>query len=380
MVFSKAVAVLLLVFPLFSAAVPSQIPFGIPESAAQDAKTVEYFDESLPKSSLNVSFHDSYHPLWETNGFLEHLALTYPENLKLEEVGKSAGGRSILAAAISNPELKKNKKKKLKQKPRFVMIGAQHAREWIATSTALYLTHALLVDEKEPWSLRELLDDFDFFIIPSPNPDGYEYTWTTDRFWYKNTMPVDGQSDCRGIDMNRNWGFGWERQTSPKPDPCAHWYPGERPFQAPEVAALSKYFKKLKDVTAFIDLRSYGQTISTPYSYTCDKMPPDEEDILEAAHGAAAAVRHAHGTSFKVGRLCSTLYQAPGNILDWMYEKKGVKYSYAVHLRDTGTYGYLLPSEWIRPVGEETGRLVSYLVEFIHEKKKAKSKKHEGEK
>lgn len=35
--------------------------------------------------------------------------------------------------------------------------------------------------------------------------------------------------------------------------------------------------------------------------------------------------------------LSSRTYSAPGNILDWMYMEKGVKYSYAVHLRDTGT-------------------------------------------
>lgn len=31
------------------------------------------------------------------------------------------------------------------------------------------------------------------------------------------------------------------------------------------------------------------------------------------------------------------LYRAPGNIVDWMYKGGGIKYSYAVHLRDTGT-------------------------------------------
>ena len=31
------------------------------------------------------------------------------------------------------------------------------------------------------------------------------------------------------------------------------------------------------------------------------------------------------------------LYTAPGNILDWMYARQKIKYSYAVHLRDTGT-------------------------------------------
>jgi hypothetical protein len=31
------------------------------------------------------------------------------------------------------------------------------------------------------------------------------------------------------------------------------------------------------------------------------------------------------------------LYRSPGNIVDWMYKRAGIKYSYAVHLRDTGT-------------------------------------------
>jgi hypothetical protein len=31
------------------------------------------------------------------------------------------------------------------------------------------------------------------------------------------------------------------------------------------------------------------------------------------------------------------LYSAPGNIVDWMYVRQKIKYSYAVHLRDTGT-------------------------------------------
>jgi Zinc carboxypeptidase len=33
------------------------------------------------------------------------------------------------------------------------------------------------------------------------------------------------------------------------------------------------------------------------------------------------------------------LYRAPGNIVDWMYKRAGIKYSYVVHLRDTGTVG-----------------------------------------
>lgn len=31
---------------------------------------------------------------------------------------------------------------------------------------------------------------------------------------------------------------------------------------------------------------------------------------------------------------------APGNAVDWMYQRRAIKYSYAVHLRDTGTVGF----------------------------------------
>lgn len=71
---------------------------------------------------------------------------------------------------------------------------------------------------------------------------------------------------------------------------------------------------------------------------------------------------HRHEQS---GSLCSMLYPAPGNILDWMYGDVGVTFAYAAHLRDTGTYGYALPSEWIRPVGEETATMLEYLAAFI---------------
>lgn len=97
-----------------------------------------------------------------------------------------------------------------------------------------------------------------------------------------------------------------------------------------------------------------------------------------------------------MSHLGSFSLRAPGNVIDWMYKRAGIKYSYAVHLRDTGTvsisysyyyfylatvscprpilvtysllqsqYGFSLPPEWIRPVGEETSGMVEYLAKFI---------------
>ena len=42
-------------------------------------------------------------------------------------------------------------------------------------------------------------------------------------------------------------------------------------------------------------------------------------------------------TDLQAGSLCQLTYRAGGNVVDYMYAKAGIKYSYAVHLRDTGT-------------------------------------------
>ncbi len=36
--------------------------------------------------------------------------------------------------------------------------------------------------------------------------------------------------------------------------------------------------------------------------------------------------------------------QAAGSSVDWAYAVEGVKYSYALELRDTGRHGFLLPA------------------------------------
>jgi len=142
-------------------------------------------------------------------------------------------------------------------------------------------------------------------------------------------------------------------------------YPGDRPFQAPETNNIANYVATLPNVSVFLDLRSYGQIIATPFSYSCKRLTPDAEDQLEAALGAAHVTAKVHATMYTTGSLCSTIYQAPGNVVDWMYKRAGIKYSYAVLLRDTGTYGFNLPPEWIKPVGEETAKMVEYIATFV---------------
>ncbi|KAI0696615.1 hypothetical protein BC835DRAFT_1405907 [Cytidiella melzeri] len=354
-----------------------------------DQAGISYSDSALPYSLVhpqplrpqastwnlsslsNSTFHTDYHTIEEIGTFVRDLLDLYPEQVRLVPIGHSSENREMFALEIAAD------KSSLRKKTGFVVTGAQHAREqWIATSTAMFIAHALLADVSESYSMASLLNTFDFYFVLLPNPDGYVYTWETDRFWYKNRQIVGPNAKCVGIDMNR-WGHKWKPTAlfpaTKKPktgtDPCAHWYPGHRAFEAPEVNNIANYITTLPNLRAYIDLRSYGQMISSPFSYSCKKTPKDAEDQLEAALGASRAIKAAHGTPFTTGSLCSLLYKAPGNVVDYMYAKAGIKFSYAVHLRDTGTYGFVLPPEWIRPVGEETANMIKSLAGFVVGKK-----------
>ncbi|KAL7284162.1 hypothetical protein ACG7TL_001444 [Trametes sanguinea] len=349
-------------------------------------------------SLANSTYHSVYHPLYEIEDFMQEMASAYPNLVELTNLGHSSEGREMLAMQISkgDPELR-NSEGTAAKKTGFVITGAQHAREWIATSTALYLAHALVADAAEDFALSSWLDYFDFYVIPVPNPDGYVYTWDSDRLWYKNRQNIGAAETCVGIDMNRNWGYKWKAKSklpsfsdrtngsygAAEADPCSPWYPGHRPFEAPEVNNIANFITTLPSLKAFVDLRSYGQMLSTPFSFSCKKVPKDAEDQLEAALGAVNAIKQVHGTEFTTGSLCEQLYKASGNVVDYMYAKAGIKFAYSVHLRDTGTalilsgpqYGFSLPAQWIRPVGEETANMIRFLAGFISGKGRGKGKK-----
>ena len=90
-------------------------------------------------------------------------------------------------------------------------------------------------------------------------------------------------------------------------------------------------------------------------------MPDDNDELTTLAAGFANAVRKLYGTRFKTGPICPTIYKATGSSVDWAH-MKGVKYSFAAELRDTGASGFILPASQIRPSGEEVWAGIQYLL------------------
>ena len=87
------------------------------------------------------------------------------------------------------------------------------------------------------------------------NPDGYEYSRSTDRMWRKNRRKNEN-SKCDGVDLNRNFDKGYGDYSSD--DPCQEDYRGPEAFSEPEARALRDYVLKLQsENTEYVYTNTY---------------------------------------------------------------------------------------------------------------------------
>jgi carboxypeptidase A, invertebrate len=83
-----------------------------------------------------------------------------------------------------------------------VFIDANiHAREWIASATAVWVINEILTTTDA--RVRSIIDQVNFIIIPMLNPDGYIYTYNVDRMWRK-TRSTHSSLLCTGEENFRS--------------------------------------------------------------------------------------------------------------------------------------------------------------------------------
>lgn len=158
----------------------------------------------------------------------------------------------------------------LLQNNRAVFIEAQiHAREWIAGATATYVLDQLLRSPNP--EIQDLATNIDWYIIPITNPDGYEYTRTTNRNWRKTRSPVS--LVCYGVDPNRNFEYNWLQKDESGDEgasraPCSDTYAGSKPFSESETSAVDNYLNRTHDrFDVYLSFHSYAHQILHAYGH-----------------------------------------------------------------------------------------------------------------
>lgn len=271
---------------------------------------------------------------------LDDLAIRHPNHVSLIEIGESYEGRKILGLKISFS----------KGNPGVFVEGGIHAREWISPAFVTYLANELLTSKNE--SVREMAENYDWYLVPNTNPDGYVYTHERDRFWRKTRKPY---GNCIGADPNRNWDFHWNEQGTSQ-SPCSNIYAGPEPFSEKETRTYAEYLLSLTGkVQVFIAFHSFSQLILFPYGHTSDHAP-NHDDLLGIGSKAAQALQQRYGTQYLVGSIHDTIYAASGSSVDYAFGVLNISVAFTYELRPpvSASNGFELPVQQILPTCEET--------------------------
>ncbi|XP_038059945.1 carboxypeptidase B-like [Patiria miniata] len=301
-------------------------------------KVIEETSPERPEENLAAlsNFrYDLYHSLGEILTWMSDVAGEYPNIAKTENIGSSYEGRDLTLLKLG---------KSGSNKPIFWLMSGTHAREWLSPATLLKMVDLLLTGYGSDSEITNLLDKVDFYWMPIANPDGYEYSRSSDRLWRK-TRGKTSSSWCTGADPNRNWDDHWDDPAS-STYACGQTYRGLAPFSEACVDVVSKYLLGLTGVEVFIDMHAYSQFWMTPYGWTTS-LPSNYQAQKNLADSAMAALKAVNGLSFQTGSIANVIYVAPGSSADWAYSKANIPYCFAPELRDTGNYGFLMPEQYI---------------------------------
>ncbi|OXA62384.1 zinc carboxypeptidase [Folsomia candida] len=288
------------------------------------------------QSSLNAAPRlswDAYYPVNEIYQFLDDTAAAHSAIATTGSFGNSFENRPLRFIRLNKGNT---------AKPIIFIDANIHAREWITNTIATWITKELLEGEAQGW-----LDTFNFVIVPVMNPDGYEYSRTTDRMWRK-TRSNYGGGTCRGADPNRNFRFGWNTGGSSN-QPCSDTYMGVSALSEPETAAAAAFLDTIASETIFyLSLHSYSQLILIPYGTDLGRVP-DHAQHMDIGNAAATAIARRYGTRFTPGNIVELLYVASGASVDHMKGIYDTDLAYTFEMRDTGRYGFVLPADQITP-------------------------------
>jgi carboxypeptidase A1 len=312
---------------------------------------------SAPATGAPEDWFTAYHNYSATIQWLKDLAQQYSNIAEIVTIGKTYENRDILGIHITS-------KKSNVTKPGVFNDGGIHAREWVSPATVGYLAYYFLAKYGTDAQVTKFVDELDFTFVPIFNADGYEYTWQRDRMWRKTRKPNPGSS-CVGTDPCRNAATGWGGGGSDS-NPCGETYRGRAPFDQPEVLAIANYVKKLGNVKYYNNYHSYSELWMGPWGYTFSTPPAaDFAKQQEVGKLAVAAIQATHGLRYGQGPVAPTIYQASGIMCDEIYQSSGVILSYTCELRDTGTYGFLLPASQIKPQGEEIWAATLAICQYV---------------
>jgi len=246
---------------------------------------------------------------------------------RVYSIGESSEGRPINVFHIS--QAGSNRKA-------YWIDATIHAREWIAPATVLKVLDNLA--RRGDANAVRLTDRYDWYILPVMNPDGYKYTWDSERLWRKNRRLNAGTS-CYGTDLNRNFNFRWGTEGI-STNPCAETFCGPTGGSEPETQGVqAELVRRGPTVLASVTVHSYGNMWMFPWGntvnhagQTCERAS-DHAELMRVSDATANAIENTYNTKWARGNSCEVIYTTTGGTDDYAKGVAGIKYAFCPELR-----------------------------------------------
>ncbi|KAF6028417.1 CPA1 [Bugula neritina] len=224
----------------------------------------------------------------------------FPSIMKVESIGKTYERMEQYIAKIGEPGV---------DKPIIWIDSGIHGREWISVTTGVNIIDKLLngYKTKDPQVL-ELLKNFDWYILPVANPDGYIFTH------YSGVREIVEKNEDQlwngmyGADPNRNGTTNGAK------------------------LAAQDYRICLAITESLPNYTQLRAVLVRPLCLVCKQLPQDYRQLLSAGQAAAAAMRKSSGAIYQVGRVPDFIYEASGSSMDWVKATLGTKYVFGLEL------------------------------------------------
>ncbi|CAH0400616.1 unnamed protein product [Chilo suppressalis] len=269
------------------------------------------------------------------------------------QLGTTHEGRNITGIRISRGSSGRN----------IILEGGQIGADWLSPTVLTFVVDQLVRGEDR--DARTAAQDFDWHIFPILNPDGHQFSQDSVRLWTKNRSPTFGTN--LGVDLTRNWNSQWG-VIGANFNPASNNYAGHGPFTEVETRSMSRYIESLyPTVVAYLSFRGFGQRLLIPFAHTTTPMY-NYEQMVTIGRRAMGALAARYGTQYLVGPSLLLHDGSTGNVADFVKYRYNVTVVATYHLRDFGSYGYLLPPSQVLPSCEETfDSIMSLLREARHE-------------
>lgn len=226
-------------------------------------------------------------------------------------IGKTTEGRDIIAVKISSDVATHHP-----ERPAILFFSNIHAREIMPPEIALDTINYLVTNYASDETVKTWLDKNEVWIIPMLNPDGNNKVWNGSRMWRKNTRSPSG------VDINRNFPYGWNSCGGSSGSTSQDDYRGPSAASEPETKAMMEFAKSIKPVFAF-SYHSYSELVLYPYG--CDgKYTPDQALFKKMGSDLAGLLPNDAGSgNYTPGTPWEILYSADGTELDYLYQEIG---------------------------------------------------------